>query len=141
MTARGATPMQVSEPRESITVYNKHVPNTPMLVGGAVLLGATYATTAAFVGANGKIGDHDLYIPIVGPWINLADRSCVGDCPHDDRDKALIVASGIGQGAGALLGLVSFFVPEKVPAARIQAGPVKMIVAPTAGGVGAVGTF
>jgi hypothetical protein len=37
--------------------------------------------------------------------------------------------------------VTSFFVPEKVPTARISAGNVKMQVAPALGGVGAIGTF
>jgi hypothetical protein len=46
---------------------------------------------------------------------------------------------------GAALAISSFLVPEKIEAARITAGPVKMHIVPTAGaasgGVGAVGTF
>ncbi len=37
--------------------------------------------------------------------------------------------------------LASFLIPEKVATATIAAGPVKMQVVPTAGGMGAVGTF
>jgi hypothetical protein len=128
-----------------VTVYQKTRPNKPLLLTGGIMLVATYATTAAFVGANGPIGDHDLYIPVVGPWINLADRQCIGDCPNETRDTVLIAGSGVLQGVGALLALGSFFIPESVPAARITAGSVKMNIAPTAsvagGGLGAVGTF
>jgi hypothetical protein len=89
------------------------------------------------------VADRDLYIPIVGPWINLADRST--DRENNTRDTVLIAGSGVLQGIGTLMLITSFFVPEKVPAARISAGNVKMQVTPTAsmggGGVGAVGTF
>jgi len=57
----------------------------------------------------------------------------------------LIAGSGVLQGAGVALLITSFFVPEKVPAARISAGNVKMQITPTAapgaGGLGAIGTF
>jgi hypothetical protein len=43
------------------------------------------------------------------------------------------------------MALTSFFVPEKIPAARISAGNVKMEITPLAGagsgGLGAVGVF
>lgn len=130
-------------PGESTTVYQQHRPNTPLLVTGGVLLAATYATTAALSGANGPVADRDLYIPIAGPWINLADRDTNRE--NNTRDTVLIAGSGVLQGIGALMLVTSFFVPERVPAARISAGNVKMQVSPQAsmggGGVGAVGTF
>ncbi len=101
-------------------------------------------TTAALAGYNGEVGDKDLYIPIVGPWINIAERN--GNQYKDNtRDTLLIAGSGVLQGVGALMAVTSFFVPEKVPAARIQAGNVKMEITPQAGagggGIGAVGVF
>ncbi len=130
---------------DTVTLYDKRTPNRAYLITGGALLIGTYATTAAFAGANGPVGDKDLYIPVVGPWINIANRSCQGDCPHETRDVVLIAGSGVLQGVGAAMVLTSFFIPEKVPTARITAGPVKMQVTPTAGmgagGVGAFGTF
>lgn len=128
---------------ETTTVYQQRRPNRPiMITGGALLLG-TYVTTAALVGANGPVADHDLYIPVVGPWINLADRST--DRGNNTRDTVLIAGSGVLQGVGAAMLITSFFVPESTPSARISAGNVKMQVTPTASyggaGVGAIGTF
>lgn len=126
-------------------VYNKQRPHRPLLITGGLMLAGSYATTAAFAGANGPDGDKDLFIPIAGPWINLANRTCSGECTNETRDTLLIAGSGVLQGVGAALMITSFFVPEKIPAARIQAGPVKMQVGPTAGaasgGLGAIGTF
>ena len=120
-----------------------HRPNTPLLITGSALLVGTYVTTAAFSGANGPVADRDLYIPVAGPWINLADRST--DRENNTRDTVLIAGSGVLQGVGVVMVITSFFVPESIPAARISAGNVKMNVAPTAsmggGGVGAFGTF
>lgn len=128
---------------ETTVVYQRRRPNTPLLVTGGLLLVGTYATTAAISGANGPIDDRDLFIPVVGPWINIAERS--SDRPDNTRDTVLIAGSGVLQGVGALMLITSFFVPESVPAARISAGNVKMQVTPTAaagaGGIGAVGTF
>ncbi len=128
---------------ETTTAYQRRRPNRPILITGGALLLGTYVTTAALVGANGPVADHDLYIPVVGPWINLADRST--DRGNNTRDTVLIAGSGVLQGVGAAMLITSFFVPESMPSARISAGNVKMQVTPTASynaaGVGAIGTF
>jgi hypothetical protein len=140
-----AGPSSLPPTKETITVYERQRPNRPLLITGGLLLVGTYATTAGIVGANGNPGDHDLFIPVVGPWINLGERTCSGDCGDHNRDTVLIAASGVAQGVGALMVLSSFLVPEKIPKAQIVAGPVNMQVAPTASmggaGVSAFGTF
>jgi hypothetical protein len=127
---------------EGTTLYQKRTPNRFFLyVGGAALAG-TYATTAVIAANNGSIGDHDLYLPVVGPWINLASRD---SSTTSTGDTILIVGSGVLQGVGAGMVIASLFIPEKYATATIAAGPVKMNVSPTAGagsgGVGAFGTF
>jgi hypothetical protein len=128
---------------ETSTVYQRRSPNRPLLITGGALLVGTYATTAAISGVNGPVADRDLYLPVVGPWINLADRS--SDRQNNTRDVVLIAGSGVLQGVGAVMLISSFFIPESIPVARISAGNVKMHVTPTAGmgagGIGAVGTF
>jgi hypothetical protein len=81
-----------------------------------------------------------MYLPVVGPWLHLADIE------EDTTDSLLIAGSGVLQGVGAGMFLASLFIPEKVPAATITAGNVKMNVTPTSygrgsGGLAAVGTF
>lgn len=81
-----------------------------------------------------------MYIPIAGPWMHLSSAE---DSP---RDMALVIGSGVVQGVGALMTVASFVIPEKIPAATIQAGDVKMHVTPTSfgtasAGLGAVGQF
>lgn len=146
-TAAAPTPTPLAAPSsgESTVVYNKRRPNKALLITGSALLVGTYVTTAALAGANGPDKDKNLYIPVVGPWLNLADRTTASGRAGDTRDTVLIAGSGVLQGAGAALLITSFFVPEKVPAARISAGNVKMQITPTAapgaGGLGAIGTF
>jgi hypothetical protein len=141
-TEAPSSPTYTPPTAESTTVYRGQRPNRPLLITGGALLVGTYATTAGITaGANTK-EDHDLYLPVVGPWINLANRDCNGDCTAThNRNTVLIAGSGVLQGVGAAMVLTSFFVPEKIPTATIAAGPVKMQVIPTAGGMGAVGTF
>ena len=145
-TAASAPGMTTSAPPsgESTVVYQRRTPNKAMLITGSSFLVSTYVTTAALAGYNGGIGDKDLYIPIVGPWINIAERT-PSTYANNTRDTVLIAGSGVLQGVGALMAVASFFVPEKIPAARISAGNVKMEIVPTAaagtGGLGALGVF
>ena len=142
-TSAAADPSIAAAPsreRDTVTLYQSVRPNRPWLVTGGAILVGSYATTAV-LNATENV-DKDLYIPVVGPWIHLADA------PADESAgrTALIVGSGIVQGVGVLMTAASFFIPEKIAAARIQAGDVKLNITPTAygrggAGVGAVGTF
>ena len=129
---------------ESTVVPGKQTPNKAILITGVSLLASTYVTTAAFADANGPIADRDLFIPIFGPWVNLKDRTPTTRA-NNERDAFLIAGSGVLQGMAALMVVTSFFIPEKLPAARVQAGNVNMVVTPQASaggaGVGALGTF
>jgi len=141
-TAAGPAPM-APPTRETVTLRQSYRPNRPLLYTGSTMLLGSYAATAA-VTATQNIrdanGDQSLYIPVAGPWIHLANTS------HNTRDTLLIAGSGVAQGAGLILGALSLFVPEHVPAATIQAGGVKMNITATSygrgsAGIGAVGQF
>lgn len=127
--------------RDSVTLYQTVRPNKPLLFLGGGLLVGSYVTTAAVTAASDSPGrDERLYIPIVGPWASLADGGL------STRDAVLTAGSGVIQGAGAAFLIASFLVPERIPAATIQAKNVKLNVAPTSfgaasAGLGAVGTF
>jgi hypothetical protein len=129
-------------PRETVTLYEKVQPNRALLYTGGVLFLGSYVPTAAITATrlDDTAADRALYLPIVGPWLHLADAN------EDTVDTMLVAGSGVLQGVGAGLMLASLFVPQKIPAATIQAGDVKMNVAATtfgkgSAGVGAAGTF
>src|SRR5262249_55217274 len=51
-------------------------------------------------------GDHHLYVPIVGPWLDIANR---GNCPvnntacdNETTNKVLLGIDGVIQGASAV---------------------------------------
>jgi hypothetical protein len=92
-----------------------------------------------------EVEDSNLLIPVIGPWLNLSDRRCDG-CDAETGNIAMIIGSGVLQGVGASMMIMSFFIPEKIAAATIQAGPMKLHVAPTqigrsGMGLGTVGVF
>ena len=125
-----------------MTLNQSFRPNRPLLYTGGLIFLGTYVTTAVLTAMNVEDGNGDktMYLPVVGPWLHLADID------EGSTDTALIVGSGILQGAGALLAISSLFISEKMPAATIQAKGVKVnLTATTFGrgsaGVGAVGQF
>jgi hypothetical protein len=133
-------PPPLPNERDTVTLTQKFRPHRPLIVTGSVLLVGAYVPTAVLTATNNQ--DRSLYIPVVGPWLHLADRK-----PGEDAGiAALIAASGIVQGAGVIIMGASMFIPEKVPVATIQAGNVKINLSPTSYGrgtaaLGAVGTF
>jgi hypothetical protein len=119
--------------RESYVIQDKRRPNKALLITGGSILVSTYLTTVIAQAANDG-PDTSLYIPVAGPWLHLADRN---GTEGRTGQTLLIGASGVLQGVGAVMTVVSFLVPEKHNIATISAGPVKMAIGP---GV-AAGTF
>jgi hypothetical protein len=122
--------------------------NRPLLVTSAIILVGSYvpATIAAYTSER-NADQTNLYYPIVGPWMNLADRQCdIQPCTNEGLNKALLVASGIGQGLGAIGVVASLFLPGKttrhwylIGDDRVHAGPTQ--VGRTGYGLGATGAF
>ncbi|HVV83201.1 MAG TPA: hypothetical protein VHE35_08975 [Kofleriaceae bacterium] len=114
---------------EHVTVVNPPAPagtsdetyqefNGPVFVSGAVLFGASWGAGAIAASQSDRKGDDRLYVPLVGPWLDLADR---GDCPVAERscdnettEKVLIIGDGVLQAAGAVLMLDGALVPRTV---------------------------
>ncbi len=92
--------------------------NSEVLVGGVVLFGASYGAAAIAASQSERDADRRLYVPLVGPWLDLADR---GDCPIENQscddettNKVLIIGDGVLQAAGALLILDAALFPRTV---------------------------
>jgi hypothetical protein len=95
--------------------------------GGAVIVGA----------ASSRESDQKLYMPVVGPWMNLANRgtcSAPGCDANETANRVLLVADGVFQAAGVLQILGGFLFPEK----RIETRAAGVQVAPSVG-LGSVG--
>lgn len=136
-------PLPRERDRDTITLRQSFRPHRPLLYTGAAMFIASYASTAALTVSRDlrdQDGDPTLYLPVAGPWLHLANSN------ETALNAFLIASSGILQGAGVALSALSLVVPERVPAATIQAGGVKVnLSAATLGrgaaGLGAVGTF
>jgi hypothetical protein len=89
-----------------------YVPNPYLLGFGLTLWGTTYATSVAVAASSSNSADRSLYIPVVGPWIDLGNRGSCSACTNESTNRALLIADGTVQGVGTLMTLWSFFSPE-----------------------------
>jgi hypothetical protein len=120
-------------------------PNRALLTTGATMFLGSYATMAVVGLVSPLASDDRLFIPVAGPWMNLADRPCgLGACGgKDDIANALILGGGITQVVGLGLAALSLVVAETRPVVE-TAKPGVHVLPMTFGrgaGVGAVGTF
>jgi hypothetical protein len=121
------------------------LPNRSLLRSGVFTLGAAYIPALVVAIESDRPSDDHLYAPVVGPWLDLANRGddCEGGCGEETVNKVLLVTDGVFQGIGALQILGSFIFPETraVTIAKNDGTPaVTLSVSPTrlAGGSGLV---
>jgi hypothetical protein len=119
-------PVQVATP---VTAEKNVLPNPPMLVSGLTSLAIGYAPALGVAIGSDHKGDDQLFIPVVGPWLDIGKRGCSGatvptsdgpfevasgeHCGSSDIETAALIADGTIQGLGALQILASLIVPEK----------------------------
>lgn len=116
--------------------------NRPLLVTGLLFFGGTYAASAGVAAESNRPSDNtNLYYPIVGPWMDLAQRDCTAarPCSGEAGNKTLLILDGIGQGVGALALISSFFVPEKKSRHWFFIGNEKVHAAPAQVGLAGYG--
>lgn len=135
-----------SQPMVSVGTERKTWPNTPLLVTGTVVFGATYGASALAAGMSDRESDEKLYYPVVGPWMALDERDCDAEpCDNQTLGTTLLIGSGILQGIGALGMVTSLFIPETTTRNWYLLGNEDFMVAPIAGtsevGAAAIGRF
>jgi hypothetical protein len=139
-----------------VLVPTYHGPNRGMMGSGFLVFGMAYVPAVVVAAQSTQAADQKLYIPVAGPWLDLASRpSCAGAtaaaavaCDNDAGNRALIAIDGIFQGLGALFVAGSLFVPEHPRAmttAQAEARPRVHIspahLGPGGYGVAATGSF
>jgi hypothetical protein len=97
------------------TVYEG--PNRALLWSGVFTAGVPYVASAIVGAESGYTPDRSLFIPIAGPWVDLAQRSgcpvAAATCNTETLNKVLLVGDGIFQGIGALTTVYGFLSPER----------------------------
>jgi hypothetical protein len=129
-------------------------PNRALLVTGLATFGLSYIPAVTVAATSSLDADHHLYVPIAGPWLDLANRPpCEArytSCDTENVNKVLIGVDGVFQAIGVIAIFTSFLAPEHertvVTASERPRTPTKVYVTPAhlgPGGYGlaAVGSF
>ncbi len=116
-------PVAPATQTNSETVTQKGGPSRVMLGSGIVTFGLTYGAGVIVAAESSRDADHNMFVPIAGPWMALFDRGDCGgatgrSCDTETAYKVLIVADGVGQALGALMVVQAFLNPEVVTTTR-----------------------
>lgn len=115
-------------PPRAVTQIEETRPNVPLLVGGLAVIAATYIPPVIVAASSDVDGDDFLFIPIAGPWMDLAARDdCSGACDGEDAYRMLLISIGITHVVGTALVVSSFLVPER----RMSQTMLSTVVLPT----------
>jgi hypothetical protein len=134
---------------EAVVVHDEDTNSSGLIVSSAVMFGLSYGASV-FVAANSSHpGDNRLYVPVLGPWLDLADRGSCGSianssCDGETTNKILLIGDGIVQGVSAIGFLTGVLTPTRTAVvatknATLHLTPVSLNG--NAPGVGAFGTF
>jgi hypothetical protein len=146
----------VPPPPIPVVAERSVLPNPTLLGSGAGTFVVGYAPGVVVGITSDHKGDDQLFIPVVGPWLDLGKRDCSGatvitnngprevasgeNCGTSDIERAALIASGVVQGAGVLQMLASLFVPARRVDVVVGSRQPKFSVTPTyfRGGAGAM---
>jgi hypothetical protein len=119
------------------TTYVTVQPNYGMISTGLFMFGVPYVGSVVVASGSPVDADDWLYVPVAGPWIDLAERGPCGrgegrpSCGYVARDAALLVADGIAQGVGMLMILGGYAMPVK---RIVRVSEREIHIAPAVGG-------
>jgi hypothetical protein len=133
----------IEDPRREVPQQRR--PHRVLLVTGLVMLGGSYAASAVVAAESDRAADEKLFLPVVGPWLDLKHRDCgVDPCGNETFHKALLIGDGALQGIGALSLLLSVIIPEPRERPWYAVGSQSFYLAPRLGelsGLSAAGEF
>jgi hypothetical protein len=117
-------------------------PNAALITSGVIMFGASYGASVVVASQSNHAGDDQLYIPVAGPWLDLANRgSCRStvdfSCDNETTNKVLLVADGVFQGLGVLQILGGLIFPETHTEVLSRPIAKGVHISPTAGRGGA----
>ena len=92
-------------------------PNRPLLTTGALTIAASYIPAVAIAATSDHKGDKYLYVPVAGPWLNLANRRCgpgeTARCGSTPLETAALVGTGLAHIAGVAQVVGAYVLPER----------------------------
>jgi hypothetical protein len=100
-------------------------PNRKLLWASVIAFGAGYVPSVIVAAVSSNDSDRYLLIPVAGPWIDLALRSCAApasvSCSNSTWNGVGLFVDGLLQLAGAVGSYLAFKIPE--PGTRAVARP------------------
>jgi len=117
-------------------------PNRYLLSTGIVLLGVPYLSSVIVAAASSHQGDSHLFVPLAGPWMDMADRGgcpAGSSCDPEATNKVLLGADGVLQALGALEIIGAFLMPERRMTATMHSTALNADVTFTPAKVGGTG--
>ena len=119
-------------------------PNLPVMVTGLLTLGIAYVPAAVVATSSNFSSDSLLVVPVVGPWLDLADRPACGpggvSCRIETGNTVLLVVDGLFQAWGVAAAVAGIFVKDYPrPAPTVHVSPTQL--GSGGYGVAAFGTF
>jgi hypothetical protein len=118
-------------------------PNRSLIGTGLVTLGLSYIPAVVVASKSTQPADHHLFVPVAGPWLNLANRPPCGaegiPCEAETTNKVLLGVDGVFQGIGVLTVLAGIFSPEHEAEVVSTSGKPSVHVAPARMGAGGYG--
>jgi len=121
-------------------------PNRALIGTGLVTFAASYIPAVIVAGESPQPADHHLYVPIAGPWLDLANRPGCGvasvSCDTETTNKVLLAVDGVFQGIGVLTTIAGFLSPEhdeETVATSAKADKPTIHVSPAEMGAGGAG--
>jgi hypothetical protein len=129
-------------PETTTTAYRG--PNRVLIGVGLGVFAAAYLPAVIVAGTSGLDADRHLFIPVVGPWVDLGNRPACGvasvACDKETTNKVLIAVSGVFQGLGVFTTIAGFLMPERqVVTTTAKAEKPTIHVSPTEMGAGGAG--
>jgi hypothetical protein len=145
-------PVAPVAPRTTERLVSYTGPNMPLVTTGLTTFGLSYAPALVIGAMSSQSADRNLYIPVAGPWLDLANRPPCGgrgpSCAGETTNKVLLGVDGVFQGVGAAMTVVGLLVPTRhtvmTKTTAKHEGPTIRISPSTLGtgyGLTAVGTW
>ena len=118
-----------------------YAPNPYLLTSGLLVFGVPYIASVIVASSSDHYGDSHLYVPIAGPWMDLADRGPTNGNDTEATNKVLLGINGVFQALGALEMVGAFVFPETRMVTTVPATALtpEMVVSPAKMGEGGYG--
>jgi hypothetical protein len=109
-------------------------PSMLMVGSGVIIFGVGYLPAVIVGATSGLEADQTLFVPIAGPWLDLAQRpgcSPASQCNVENTNKVLLATDGVVQALGALTVIGGFLTPaHQTTSVRTRRAGLKLRLLP-----------